>query len=99
MNRFLSRGELYETIQQKSSETKEVLWVCSPNLGLNAHKIFSQEILKNPPTDIRFVFRVDDIAVKKGEVNPYEIQYFTEHFNSGSVRTHETFNSNIYVFD
>ncbi|MGA2682569.1 MAG: phospholipase D-like domain-containing protein [Candidatus Bathyarchaeia archaeon] len=99
MTRFLSCGELYETIQQKSLEAKEILWVCSPNLGLDAHKIFSQEILKNPPADIRFVFRVDDATVKRGEVNPYEIQYFSEHFNGSSIRTHENFHSNIYIFD
>ena len=70
-----------------------------PNLGLDAHKIFSQEILKNPPADIRFVFRVDDVSVKKGEVNPYEIQYFMEHFKGSNIRSHTSFHSNIYVFD
>ncbi len=99
MARFLSCTELYETIQQKSLEAKEILWVCSPYLGLDAHKIFSQEILKNPPADIRFVFRVNDIAVKKGEVNPYEIQYFMEHFKGSNVRSHDNFNSKIYIFD
>ena len=99
MARFLSCGELYETIQQKSLETKNILWVCSPYLGLDAHKIFSQEILKNPPADIRFIFRVSDGAVKRGEVNPYEIQYFMEHFKGSSIRSHDTFHSKIYIFD
>ena len=99
MARFLSCGELYETIQQKSSVTKEILWVCSPSLGLDAHEIFSQEIIKNPPADIRFVFRVDEAAVKRGKVNPYEIQYFMEHFKSGSIRIADGFHSNIYIFD
>ncbi len=99
MTKFLSCGELYETIQQKSIEVKEIFWVSSPYLGLDAHKIFSQEILKNPPSDMRFVFRVDEAAVKRGKVNPYEIQYFIEHFKSGSVRSLEGFHSNIYIFD
>jgi hypothetical protein len=81
MTKFLSCGELYETIQQKSIEAKEILWISSPYLGLDAHTIFSQEILKNPPTDIRFVFRVDEAAVKEGKVNPYEIQYSFEHLH------------------
>jgi hypothetical protein len=99
MAKFLSCSELYETIQQKSLEAKEILWVCSPYLGLDAHKIFSQEILKNPPADIRFVFRLNDISVRRGEVNPYEIQYFIEHFKGSSVRSHDTFHSKIYIFD
>jgi hypothetical protein len=99
MVRFLSCKELYETIHQKSVEAKEVLWVCSPNLGLDAHKVFSQEILKNPPADTRFVFRATDQAIKSGDVNPYEIQYFMEHFNSDNVKSQDNFNSNIYIFD
>ena len=99
MTKFLSCGELYETIQQKSLETKKVLWVCSPILGLDAHKIFSQEILKNPPEDIRFIFKVNDSAVKSGETDPYEIQYFMEHFNGSCFRSYDAFNSQIYIFD
>ena len=99
MTRFLSCGELYDTIQQKSLGTKEILWVCSPFLGLDAHEIFSQMILKNPPTDIRFVLRVTNETVKRGEVNPLEIQYFMEHFPNASIRSHDTFHSIIYVFD
>ncbi|MGA3290922.1 MAG: phospholipase D-like domain-containing protein [Candidatus Bathyarchaeia archaeon] len=98
MAKFLSCSELYETVQQKSSEAKEILWACSPYLGLEAHTIFSQEILKNPPADIRFVFRVNDVAVKRAEVNPYEIQYFMEHFKGSSIRSHDIFHSNIYIF-
>ena len=101
MNRtaFLSCGELYETVQQKSQQTKGILWVCSPSVGFDAHKIFSQEILKSPPADIRFVFRVNDLAVKRGEMNPYEMQYFMEHFMGCSVRANDTFHSNIFIFD
>ena len=99
MARFISCTELYETIQQKSSETKEILWVCSPSLGLDAHEIFSQEIIENPPADIRFVFRVDEATVKRGKVNPYEIQYFIEHFKSGSIRSLDGLHLNIYIFD
>ena len=99
MVRFLSGNELYDVIQQLSSEAKEVLWVCSQNVGLNAHEIFSQEVLKNPPSDIRFVFNVNDESVKKGEVNPYEVQYFMEHFKNSIVKSHDTFHSNIYIFD
>ncbi len=99
MVRFLSCKELYKTIQQKSSGAKEVLWVCSPNLGVDAHKIFSQEILKNPPADTRFIFRVTDFAIKSGKVNPYEIQYLMEHFNSNNVKSQDNFHSNIYIFD
>lgn len=99
MNRFLFKSELYDTILRKSLEAKDILWICSPALGLGAHKVFSQEILKNPPADIRFVFRVNDFTVKEGEVNPYEIQYFIEHFKGISIKSHEKFNSNIYIFD
>ena len=99
MVRFLPCDELYKTIRQKSLEAKETLWVCSPHLGLNAHTVFSQEILKNPPIDIRFVFRLNYLVVETGEVNPYEIQYFMEHFKGNDVRSHDNFNSNIYIFD
>jgi hypothetical protein len=98
MTRFLCNKELYETILQKSLGAKEILWVCSPSLGLGAHRVFSQEILKNPPADIRFVFPVNDFAVKD-EVNPYEIQYFMEHFKGVSIKSHENLHSNIYIFD
>jgi hypothetical protein len=96
---FLCNTELYETILQKSLDTKEILWVCSPSLGLGAHRVFSQEILKNPPVDIRFVFPINDFAVKEGEVNPYEIQYLMEHFKGISIKSHEDFHSSIYIFD
>ena len=99
MVKFLSCSELYETIQQKSLEAKEILWVCSPNFGSGAHKVFSQEILKKPPLDIRFVIRLNDIAVKRGETDPYEVQYLMEHFKDSNVKSHDTFNSNIYIFD
>jgi hypothetical protein len=99
MARFLCNKELYETVLQKSLETKEILWVCSPSLGIGAHRVFSQEILKNPPADIRFVFPVNDFSVRRGEVNPYEIQYLIEHFKGISIKSHENFYSNIYIFD
>lgn len=69
------------------------------SLGLDAHKIFSQQILKNPPVDIRFVFRIDEATVKRGKVNPYEIQYFAEHFKSGSIRSLDSLHLNICIFD
>jgi hypothetical protein len=99
MARFLQKTELYETVLQKSSETKEILWICSSALGLGAHRVFSQEILKNPPADIRFVFQVNDFIIKEGEVNPYEIQYLLEHFKNTIIKSHENFHSNIYIFD
>jgi hypothetical protein len=99
MVKFLSCTELYEVIQQKSSEAKEVLWTCSPRLGLGGHEVFSQEIVKNPPVDVRFVFRFSDVSVKTGEVNPYEVQYFLEHFGNSNVKSNDTFHSTIFVFD
>jgi len=99
MNRLLRKTELYEIILQKSLGTKEILWVCSPSLGSGAHRVFSQEILKNPPADTRFIFRVNDFAVKEGKFNPYEIQYLMEHFKGAKIKSNENFNSNIYIFD
>jgi hypothetical protein len=99
MHRLLRKTELYETILQKSLGAKEILWVCSPSLGSGAHRVFSQEILKNTPADTRFIFRVNDFAVKKGEFNPYEIQYLMEHFKGAKIKSNENFNSNIYIFD
>ena len=99
MVKFLSCNELYEAIQKKSQETKDVLWVCSPNLGLDAHEVFSQEVLKNQVADIRFVFKVTDLAVKSGCVNPNEIQYLMENFRGSIVKSHDNFNCNIYIFD
>ena len=99
MARFLCNAQLYETILQKSSETKETLLVCSTSLGLGAHQVFSQEILKNPPADIRFIFPVNDYAVKQGQVNPYEMQYLNEHFKGISIRSSDHSYSNIFIFD
>ena len=62
-------------------------------------EVFSQEILKNPPADIRFIFQVNDFNVDSGKVNPYEIQYLLEHFKDISIKSHENFNSNICIFD
>jgi hypothetical protein len=99
MTRFLCNRELYETTLQKSFDTKSILWVCSPSLGSGTHRVFSQEILKNPPADTRFVFRVNDFTINEGEVNPYEIQYFMEHFKGAKIKSNEDFHSNIYIFD
>jgi hypothetical protein len=99
MSKFLFCTELYEAVQQKSAQAKEVLWVSSVHLGAGAHKIFSQEIMKNPPSDIRFVFPLNDITVKRGEINPYEIQYLKEHFSDNSVKSNDRTYSNIYIFD
>jgi hypothetical protein len=99
MAKFLYNSQLYQTILQKSAETKETLLVCSTSLSFGAHKVFSQEILKNPPADMRFIFRVNDFAVKQGEVNPYEIQYLIEHCKDISIKSNDNFHSNIYVFD
>jgi hypothetical protein len=99
MSRFLSNTELYQTVLGKSLHTKQILWVCSTSIGLGAHRVFSQEILKTSPVDMRFVFQLDDAAVKRGEVNPYEIQYLIEHFRGIAVKSNENFHSNIYIFD
>ena len=99
MPQFLSDQVLYETIQSKSIGTKGILWVCSPNLGANAHEVFSQEILKSPPTNIRFIARINESSVKKGDVSPYEAQYIMEHFGNQSIKSMDGFNSNIYIFD
>jgi hypothetical protein len=99
MTKFLCNTELYETVLQKSQETKEILWVSSQSLSLGAHRIFSQEILKNPPADIRFIFPINDLSINKGEVNPYELQYLMERFKGINIKSHENFHSNIYIFD
>jgi hypothetical protein len=99
MVKFLSYNELYDTIQKKSLETKDILWVCSPNLGADAHEVFSQEILKNPPADIRFIFIVTESAAKSGDVNPYEIHYLLDNFKSSFIKSYDNSNSNIYIFD
>jgi hypothetical protein len=99
MAKFLSGAKLYETIQQMSREAKEVMWICSPSVGFDAHEIFSQEILKNPPSDIRFIFRINDDVVKRGDTNPYEVEYFIEHFKNSIVKSLESFQSGIYIFD
>jgi hypothetical protein len=99
MTKFLCNTELYETILEKSQETKEILWISSPSLSLGAHRVFSQEILKNPPADIRFIFPINDLVINKGEVNPYELQYLLERFKGINIKSHENFHSNIYIFD
>jgi hypothetical protein len=99
MAKFLALTELYQTIQQNSSQTKNTLWVCSPNLSAGAHKVFSQQIIKNPPTDTRFIFQLNDTTIKQGKTNPYEIQYIKEHFKNSIIKTLDNQNSNIYIFD
>jgi hypothetical protein len=96
---FLSGAKLYETIQQMSREAKEVMWICSPSVGFDAHEIFSQEILKDPPSDIRFIFKISDGAMKNEDTNPYEVEYFMEHFKNSIVKSLESFQSRIYIFD
>jgi hypothetical protein len=73
--------------------------VCSPCLGSGAHNVFPQEILKNLPTDIRFVFQLNDDSVNEGNTDPYEIQFFIEHFKDNSVKSHDNFHSNFFIFD
>ncbi|MGD0449527.1 MAG: hypothetical protein ABSA79_00545 [Candidatus Bathyarchaeia archaeon] len=68
-------------------------------MGLDAHEVFSQEILKNQLADIRFIFKVTDFAVKSGCVNPNEIQYLLENFEGSIIKSHDNFNCNIYIFD
>ena len=99
MVKFLTQSALYETIKQKSQQTKGTLWVCSPQLGTEAHKIFSQEIQKNPPSDIRFLFQLNESAVKQSQTSPYEIQYLTEHLEGCEIKFHDSLQSNIYIFD
>ena len=100
MAKFLSKGELYAAIKQKSSETRQMLWACSSPLGTGAHRVFSQEILKNSPPDVRFVFPINEAAVKEGEVSP--------HRNTVPPRAHRgercknpmsSLNANLYIFD
>lgn len=99
MAKFLSEKELYPEVRERSAQTKNVLWVCSPYLGLNAHEVFSQEIAKNPPKDVRFIFKLEMQSVKKGAVNPHEIEYFQKHVKKCKIKTNNTFHSKIYVFD
>jgi hypothetical protein len=75
MTKILTGSQLYDFIQQKSAITKETLWIISPQLNFQAHEILPQEILNNPPTDIRFIFKVTPEALKKGLTNPYELQF------------------------
>jgi len=99
MARFLSEEELYPTILKNSVNAKNIFWVCSPYLGLDSHEVFSQKIMETPPKDIRFVFRLNMLSVRRGEVNPYEIEYFMEHFRRSSIKTNDAFHSKIYIFD
>ncbi len=99
MGKFLACNELYQAIQQASSEARETLWVSSTNLGADAHKIFSQQIIKNPPSNIRFVFPLNDTTVKRGEINPYEVQYLKERFKDDNVKANDQTYTNIYIFD
>jgi hypothetical protein len=96
---FLYNAQLYEAILQKSSVAKETILVSTTSIGSGAHQVFSQEIIKNPPKDIRFLFRLSDSAVKRGKINPYEIQYIIEHIKGINIKSNEYFNSNIYIFD
>jgi len=99
MARFLSEKELYPTIRKNSAKAKNIFWVCSPYLGSNSHEVFSQKIMETPPKDVRFIFRLNMLSVRRGEVNPYEIEYLMEHFRRSSIKTNDTFHSKIYIFD
>jgi hypothetical protein len=99
MGKFLSCSQLYQAIQEKSAGTREVLWVCSIQLGVDAHKVFSQAIIKIPPANVRFVFPLNDLTVKHGEVNPYEVQFLKERFKDESVKVNDQTHFNIYIFD
>jgi hypothetical protein len=99
MVRFLSEKELYPVILKESTKARNILWVCSPYLGQDAHEVLSSKIMKTPPKDIRFVFRLNSLSVKRGEVNPYEVEYFLEHFRNSNVKTNDSFHSKIYIFD
>lgn len=99
MGKFLYCSQLYQAIQEKSAGTREILWVCSLQLGVDAHTVFSQGIVKTPPANVRFVFPLNDLTVKRGEVNPYEVQFLKERFKDESVKANDQTNSNIYIFD
>ena len=99
MAKFLSKGELYKAINQKSSETRRMLWACSSTLGMGAHRVFSQDILKNSPLDVRFVFPLTEATVKEGEISPHEIQFLQEHLDGSAVKTQSSLNANLYIFD
>ena len=99
MAKFLSRGELFAAIKQKSSQTRRVLWACSPQLAAGAHRVFSQEIHKNPPADVRFVFPLNEAAVKDGDVSPHEVQFLLEHLGDSAVKTNGRIDANLYIFD
>jgi hypothetical protein len=99
MPAFLSGSQLLETIKQKTMETKNVLWICSPHLGSGAHSVLSQNISKSPPVDTRLIFNLNEAAVKQGETDPYEAQYLLEHIKDSAMRSIGNFHSNIYIFD
>jgi len=99
MTRFLSEKELYPVVRQLSSKSEDVFWVASPYLGLRAHQVFSHKIVDAPPKDVRFIFGLDERAVREGAVNPHEIEYFQKLFNNRNIRTNSTFHAKLYVFD
>ena len=99
MTKILTGSQLYEFIQQKSASTKQILWICSPQLGFQAHEIFPQQILNNPPNDIKFILKTTQEAIKKGQTNPYELQFLLEHFKECKIISNDNFNLNTYIFD
>ncbi len=99
MAKFLFGTQLYEAMQQKSKQAKQSLWICSPRLGYGAHEVLSQETLKTLPPDTRFLFPINDAAVKAGEINPYEAEFLQMHYPNSCMRTLDGFGLNIYVFD
>lgn len=99
MAKFLSKGELYAAIKQKSSQTRQIMWACSSTLGIGAHRVFSQDILKNSPLDVRFAFPLTEATVKENQVSPHEIQFLQEHIDGSLVKTHSNFYANLLIFD
>lgn len=99
MAKFLSEKELYPAVKEKSAKTKDVLWVCSPYLGYGAHEVFSEEIGRTPPGDVRFIFKLSMRPVKRGVVNPHEIEYIQKHLKGCKIKTNDIFHSKIYIFD
>jgi len=99
MTRFLSEKELCSVVRRLSSKSEDVFWVASPYLGLGAYQVFSHRIVDAPPEDVRFIFGLNEGAVRGGGVNPYEIENFQNLFNNRNIRTNNTFHAKLYIFD
>jgi len=97
--RFIAEQELYSIVQQLSSRCERVLWVASPFLGRGAHEILSQDIVSDPPEDRRFLFGLTAKNVRRGAVDPYEVEYLQSRFGRDRVRANESFHAKVYIFD